>query len=94
MAEEATLDCYNPSEQAVGWLTMIDEHLKLPFETQVLGVPVSVVRVDMTGNEEIVVVCRRGKYRQTVPILDLPLSMPFPAGSEWIEAYRHWVVGR
>ena len=37
------------SEQAVGWLTMIDEHLKLSFEAQVLGMPVSVVRVDMTG---------------------------------------------
>ena len=30
MAEEATLDCYNPSEQAVGWLTRIEEHIELP----------------------------------------------------------------
>jgi len=28
MVEEATVDCYNPSEQATGWLTMIEENLK------------------------------------------------------------------
>ena len=90
MVEEATVDCYNPSEQAVGWYTMIEDHLKMPFETQILGVPVMVERVDMNRNEDIVALCRRGKHRQTVPILDLPLPSPPPAGSEWIEAYRRW----
>ncbi|MBI5243627.1 MAG: hypothetical protein HY922_08080 [Elusimicrobia bacterium] len=90
MAEEATVDCYNESEQAVGWLTMIEDHLKLPFETKILGVPASVVRIDMDQTAHIVAVCRRGKYRQSVPILDLHLPSPSPAGAEWIEAYRRW----
>lgn len=90
MAEEATVDCYNPSEQASGWCTMIEDNLKLPFETQLLGVSVTVERVDMNQNEDIVAFCRRGKHRQTVPILDLPLPSPLPTGAEWIEAYRHW----
>lgn len=90
MTEEATVDCYNESEQAVGWFTMIEEHLKLPFETQILGAPVSVVRIDMDQTEHIVAVCRRGKYRQNVPILDLPIPLPPPVGAEWIEAYRQW----
>ena len=87
------LNCYNPSEQATGWLTMIEEHLKLPFETHLLGVAVIVERVDMNQNEDIVAICHRGKHRQTVPILDLPLASPLPAGAEWVEAYRRWVGG-
>jgi len=31
----------------------------------------------------------RGRERQSVPILDLPLPSPRPEGVEWIEAYRH-----
>ena len=84
------VDCYNPSEQAVGWYTMIEDHLKVPFETQLLGVPVTVERIDMSQSDEIVVKCHRGKYRQTVSILDLPIPSPAPAGAEWIEAYRRW----
>lgn len=69
---------------------MIEEHLRVPFETQVLGVSVTVERVDMADDEEIVAICRRGRSRQTVPILDLPLPKRLPAGAEWIEAYRRW----
>jgi hypothetical protein len=93
MVEEATVDCYNPSEQATGWFTMIEENLKLPFETELLGVPVTVQKVDLNQNEDIVAICRRGKHRQAVPILDLPLSSPLPAGAEWIEAYCRWTSG-
>ena len=93
MAAEATTDCYNDSEQAVGWFTVIEERLWFPFETLLLGIPVTVLRVDMDRNDGIVAVCRRGKYRQAVPILDLPLPSPPPAGAEWIEAYRRWLSG-
>src|SRR3990172_1070962 len=42
LIEEAIVDCYNDSEQAMGLYTMIEEHLVLPFKTQVLGVEVVV----------------------------------------------------
>ena len=93
MVEEATVDCCNPSEQATGWFTMFDEHLEVPFQTQILGVPATVEKIDLNQNEDIIAICRRGKHRQTVPILDLPLSMPLPGGAEWIEAYRRWTSG-
>ena len=93
LVEEAIVDCYNESEQATGLYTMIEDNLALPFETTVLGVPVTVERVDLTQRKEIVAVCRRAGARQTVPILDLPLPSPPPAGAEWIEAYRHWLGG-
>lgn len=47
MIEEATLDAYGESEQVTGWFTIIEENLATPFETVVLGVPVTVERVDL-----------------------------------------------
>ena len=93
LVEDAIVDCYGESEQAAGLYTMIENNLALPFGTTVLGVPVIVDRVDLTRREEIVAVCRRAGVRQTVPILDLPLPSPRPAGAEWIDAYRHWLGG-
>jgi hypothetical protein len=93
LIEEATVDAYNESEQRVGFLTMIDENLALPFATQVLGIEVSVERIDMTAAEEIVAICRSGRIRQAIPILELPLPKPAPKGTEWIEAYRRWARG-
>lgn len=94
MIEEATVDAYTESEQACGFCTMIEQELALPFDTTVLGVTVSVKRVDITEADEVVAVCYRGRERQAIPILRLPLPTPPPAGSEWIEAYRRWARGR
>jgi len=93
MIEEATVDAYGESEQTTGWYTMLEEHLTLPFDTTVLGVVVKVARLDLRRDNEIVAVCTRGRERQSVPILALPLPSPRPAGAEWIEAYRHWIGG-
>ena len=90
MIEQATVDAYNESEQITGWFTMIDENLAVPFETTVLGVQVSVERLDLNHSEQIVAVCTRGRSRQSLPILDLLLPTPSPDGAEWIEAYRWW----
>jgi len=93
LIEEATVDAYNESEQRVGFLTMIDDKLALPFTTQILGIEVSVERIDMTAAEEIVAICRSERIRQAIPILELPLPKPAPKGTEWIEAYRRWARG-
>lgn len=58
MVEEAIVDCYNESEQATGLYTMIENNLALPFETTVLGVPVTVERIDLTQRDEIVEIGR------------------------------------
>lgn len=93
MIEEATVDAYGEEEQVVGFFTMFEEHLQMPFQTTVLDVPVIVRRVDITEANEIVAVCHRGRHRQSIPILSLPLPIPRPAGWEWIEAYRRWARG-
>ena len=94
MIEEAIVDAYGESEQTVGFYTMLEDNLAVPFRTEILGVEVTVERVDMTDDEQIVAVCKRSKSRQRVPILELPLPDPPPAGAEWIDAFRRWARGR
>jgi Calcium binding len=91
MVEEATVDCYNESEQITGLFTVIEDELTVPFKTQVLGVDVTVERLDLNGEDQIVAICSREKARQSIPLLDLPLPTPPPEGAQWIEAYRHWL---
>jgi hypothetical protein len=94
MIEEATIDAYGESEQATGWYTMFEEYLELPFETTVLGVAVTVASIDLRESNQIVALCIRGRDRQAISVVDLPLPSPKPAGSDWIEAYRYWLGQR
>ncbi len=91
MIEQATVDCYNESEEVCGWFTTIEENLAVPFEAVVLGMRVTVERIEMTETEQVVAICSRGRHRQSVPILDLELATPPPGGAEWIEAFRRWL---
>lgn len=94
LIEEAITDAYDESEQRMAFHALIADQLALPFETTVLDMVVTVEQVDLGAADDIVAICRRGKKRQAIPILDLPLSSPPAAGAEWIEAYRRWVRGR
>jgi len=93
LIEEATVDAYDESEQATGFYTMFEEHLEMPFKTEVLGIEVTVEKLDLNDDNQIAVICTRGKSRQRIPILDLPLPKPPPKGAEWIDAYRRWGCG-
>jgi hypothetical protein len=46
LVEEAIVDAYGESEQRVGFLTMLQEHLEVPFETEVIGIPVQIIGID------------------------------------------------
>lgn len=90
LIEDAIVDAYGESEQRVGFYTMLEERL---FETEVLGVSIIVERIEMTDDEQVVAICRRGRSRQRVPIVEVPLPKLLPEGAEWIEAYRRWARG-
>jgi hypothetical protein len=93
MIEEATVDAYGEAEQTGGFFTMIEEYLAVPFSTTILGVEAVVKKIDMTNAGEIVAVCHRGKTRQRISLLELPLPSPPPQGADWIAAYRYWERG-
>jgi Calcium binding len=93
LVEEATIDAYNESEQASGFFTMMEDNLNLPFDTEILGVSVTVEKMDMTNDDQIVAVCSRAGQKQEIPMVSLPLPSPPPEGWEWIAAYRYWKRG-
>ena len=93
LIEEAVVDAYNEEEQTVGFLTMMQEHLALPFSVSILDSDAIVEKIDLTRDGRIVAICRWGEARQRIGILDLPLPTPAPEGAEWIAAYSHWHRG-
>jgi hypothetical protein len=92
LIEQATVDAYDEYEQFTGFHTVIEDRLAVPFRTTVLGVEVTVAKIDLLSGSGIVAICSRGKHRQAIGILDLPLPTPPPAGAEWISAYRRWAA--
>jgi hypothetical protein len=90
LIEEAIVDAYDEDEQLSGFHAVIGERLTIPFRTTVLGVEVTVTKIDLLCGSGIVAICSRGKHRQAIGILDLPLPAPLPVGAEWISAYRRW----
>jgi hypothetical protein len=94
LIEEATVDAHDESEQTTGFYTMFEEYLAVPFQTEVLGMEVTVERIELTDEDQIVAVCARGRSRQRISITELPLPASPPKGWEWIDAYRRWARGR
>lgn len=90
LVEQATVDAYDEYEQLASFHAMINDHLPVPFRTTVMGVEVTVTKIDLLTGSGITAICSRGKHQQAIGILDLPLPAPPPAGAEWIDAYRHW----
>lgn len=90
MIGEALVDCYSDSEMVTAMMTAVQDYLDLPFTTKVLGLTVNVVAVELNDAEEVVALCKCNGKRQRIPLLDLPIPDPPPAGAEWIAAYRRF----
>lgn len=90
LIEEATIDAHGKGEQAVGFYTMIYEHLILPFKTRILGREADVVDIEMDDDDRLLAVCKIGRRRQRIDLVKLDLPAKRPAGAAWIVAYRMW----
>ncbi|MCO6008268.1 hypothetical protein NE236_25145 [Actinoallomurus purpureus] len=90
LVEQAVVDAYDEYEQLTAFHAVIEQELAVPFQTTVLGVEVTVTKIDLVPGSGIVAICTRKRNRQAIGLLDLPLPAPPPAGAEWIDAYRHW----
>jgi len=94
LVEEALVDAYGESEQVTGFYTMMENDLRLPFETEILGMTAIVEKIDITEDDQLVAVCRKDKTNQRISLSELPLPSPLPEGAEWIVAYRYWRTGK
>jgi hypothetical protein len=86
LIEEAIIDASGESGQRVGFLTMLEEHLVLPFTTHMLGMPVRVERVDLNDADDIVALCRHGRQRHTILLLNSPDAYGFAATRQGFES--------
>ncbi|MDG4816988.1 hypothetical protein O7628_15945 [Micromonospora sp. WMMD956] len=83
MIEEATVDTDGHEDERAGLFTMIEEHLAVPFTTTVLGVEVTVGKVELAA-DSIVAVCARGRHRHESAFSTCrypPLCRTVPRGS-------------
>jgi hypothetical protein len=72
---------------------MLEEHLTVPFITEILGVAVRVARVDlMTLKQSSRSVAIDGNGNGS-RFSTFRCPHPPPDGWEWIEAYRYWARG-
>src|ERR1035441_6994567 len=76
LVEEALVDAHGESEQATGFYTMIENDVCLPFETEMLGVTVTVESIDITEDDQLVAVCRKGKHRQRISLTEIGRALP------------------
>lgn len=88
LIKEATVDCYDEYESRVGFLTMIQDNISLPFHAMLHGDPVTISEID--GSDKVIkaTIIENGKL-SPVDILDLEID-PSIKGFEWIAAYRKW----
>jgi hypothetical protein len=94
MIDEALVDCYTDSEMVTAMMTAIEDHLDLPFTTKVLGLTVNVVAVDLNEAGDVVALCTSNGKRQSIPLVDLPIPDPPPAGAQWVAAFRRFSRNR
>ena len=90
MVETAILDAHDEAEQRLAFDAILEEHLAVPFTTTVLGLSVDVTGVTANDVDDLVAICKCGRHRQLISLIDLPRPSLPPAGWEWIEAYRRW----
>jgi hypothetical protein len=90
LVEEALVDACGDSEQATSFYTMTENDLRLAFETEILGAAASLESIDIAGDDQPVAICWKGKAKQRISLMELPLPSPPPEGAEWIIAYRYW----
>src|SRR5947207_4245350 len=72
LGEEAIVDAYGESEQTTGFYTMMEDNLRLPFETEILGVAVTVESIDFSGDDDLVAVCRKDRLARRSRCLNSP----------------------
>ncbi|MBU0994158.1 MAG: tetratricopeptide repeat protein [Proteobacteria bacterium] len=93
MIAEITVDTYDDNETLWAFRQAFEDHVDLPADGFIIGVPVIVIEFDYDGNERrgLTAKCRRedgSEYRVAAADIVFP---QFSAGANYIAAYRKWL---
>lgn len=91
LIEEAIIDAYDDDECRTGFLTMLDEHIAMPFMAKIAGSEIRVTSFDV-DDYRIFVRCERDGMTYSLDVLDIEPTTE-TQGIEWIAAYRQWCRG-
>lgn len=91
LAEQATVDePMTSTNSARGSMSCSRSIWRCRSRRTCWGCRDTVKKVDLRPGSGLVAICVRGRHRQAIGVLDLPLPTPRPEGSERIDAYRRW----
>ncbi|PIY80454.1 MAG: hypothetical protein COY80_02875 [Candidatus Pacebacteria bacterium CG_4_10_14_0_8_um_filter_42_14] len=86
LIEEATVDCYDEEECRIGFFTMFEDNLQMPFAATIGGRKISVIKIDCDG-KMIKVLVQDELGQIWVDILDIEVGEKV-RGLNWLNVYR------
>lgn len=90
--ELALTDAYGPDEQAVAWLTCIEEMFGRFKQVKLLGNDHALVAFDLS-NQNVVAVCRQGKREVRVPLDSIDFPELSSVEALWLRAWKRYSAG-
>lgn len=87
----ALTDAYGEDEQAVAWLTCIEEMFSRFKQVKLLGNDVALVGFDLS-NHAVVALCRQGKRNARVTLDSVEFPELTPVESLWLRAWKQFAA--
>lgn len=85
----ALTDAYGEEEQAVAWLTCVEEMFGRHKQVRLMGNDVTLVGFDLRNND-VVAVCKQGKRRARVTLDSIEFPELTPAEQLWLRAWKRF----
>jgi hypothetical protein len=85
----AITDAYGPDEQAVAWLTCIEELFRRHKRVRLMDVEVALVGFDLR-DRTVVAICQQGKRRAWVTLDSIVFPDQTPIEARWLRAWKHY----
>lgn len=85
----ALTDAYGEDEQAVAWLTCIEELFRRFKQVRLLGEDVALAGFDR-NHDAIIAVCRKGKQKVRVTLDSIEFPDLTPVEQLWLKAWKKY----
>jgi hypothetical protein len=89
----ALVDAYGDDEQAVAWLTCIEEMFGRFDRIKVMGQEVALDGFDLVNGVAVVAVCQQGKRKALVALESVEFPNLTPLEARWLKAWKQFAQG-
>ena len=86
--ELALMDAYGDEEQAVAWLTCIEEMFGRFKQVEVMGRQVTLAGFDLAHGLTVIAICKEGKKSSRVAIESVKFHGLTPIENRWLKAWK------